>query len=91
MPFMPTRPQKPAGMRIEPPPSPPVAMGTRPPATAAALPPDDPPAVASRSQGLRVMPLSGVTLTLMPPNSLAVVNPMRFAPASSRRATIVDV
>ncbi len=32
----PNRPVKPAGMRIEPPPSLPLAMGTRPPATAAA-------------------------------------------------------
>ena len=43
--FRPTRPQKPAGIRIDPPPSPPVASVTSPPATAAAVPPDDPPGV----------------------------------------------
>ena len=36
-------PQNPAGMRIEPPPSPAVARMNRPPATAAADPPDEPP------------------------------------------------
>ena len=43
----PNRPVKPAGMRMEPPPSPPLAMGRRPPATAAADPPEDPPGVRS--------------------------------------------
>ena len=41
----PGRPVNPAGMRIEPPPSPPVASVTSPPATAAAEPPDEPPGV----------------------------------------------
>ena len=41
---MPTSPQNPAGIRIEPPPSLPLARLTRPPATAVALPPDEPPA-----------------------------------------------
>ena len=53
-------PVKPAGMRIDPPPSPPDAMGSRPPATAAAVPPEDPPGVRSRFQGLRVAPCSRV-------------------------------
>ena len=45
---MPNSPLKPAGMRIEPPPSPPDAIGTSPPATAAAEPPDEPPGGAGR-------------------------------------------
>ncbi len=90
VPFMPTSPLKPAGMRIEPPPSPPVAMDTRPPATAAALPPEEPPAVRVGSHGLPVTPLSLVTDTLRPPNSLAVVCPIRFAPPRRRsRSTMV--
>ena len=50
----PTRPQQAAGMRIEPSPSLPCAIGTSPAATAAADPPDDPPGVRSTSHGLRV-------------------------------------
>ena len=45
----PNRPVKPAGMRMEPPPSPPVQMGSKPPATDEAEPPDDPPGVRSWS------------------------------------------
>ena len=40
---MPLRPQHDDGMRIEPPPSDPVASGTMPEAMAAALPPEEPP------------------------------------------------
>ena len=78
-----------AGMRMEPPPSPPDATGNSPPATAAAVPPDDPPGVRSWFQGLRVVPCSRVCVTLMPPNSLAVVWPASTAPASTRRCTCV--
>src|SRR5690606_41296315 len=52
--FMPTRPLKLAGIRIEPPPSLAVAIGTWPAATAAALTPDDPPGVRSVFHGTRV-------------------------------------
>lgn len=41
--FRPQMPQKDDGIRIEPPPSAPRAMGTRPAATAYPEPPDDPP------------------------------------------------
>src|SRR5262245_23444906 len=78
VPFMPNRPQNPAGMRIDPPPSPPVAIGTSPPATAPALPADEPPVVRVGFQGLPVTPWSFVTLTFSPPNSLAVVWPTRL-------------
>src|SRR5947209_9093330 len=89
VPFMPTRPQNPAGIRIEPPPSPPVARGRSPPATAAEEPADDPPVVLVRSHGLRVTPWRRLTLTLSPPNSLAVVWPARTAPLARSRLTTV--
>ena len=54
--LMPARPQKAAGMRIEPPPSVAVAMGASPAATAAAEPPLEPPGVNSSFHGLRVVP-----------------------------------
>ena len=53
------RPKIPAnedGMRIEPPPSVPIARGPRPAETAADAPPDEPPGVRSRFQGFRVAP-----------------------------------
>src|SRR5438094_754341 len=87
--FNPNRPQYDDGIRIEPPPSPPVPMGTRPPATAAAVPPDDPPGVRSRSHGLRVVPLSLVDVWPTNPNSLAVVSPTSTAPAPRNRDTCV--
>ncbi len=50
----PKSPQNAAGIRIEPPPSPPRATGTMPDATAAAVPPLDPPGVNPGRHGLRV-------------------------------------
>jgi hypothetical protein len=47
-----------AGMRIEPPPSPPLAAGTKRAATAAAEPPLEPPGECASDQGLRVGPCS---------------------------------
>ncbi len=52
--LMPTTPQQLDGIRIEPPPSEPSAIGQRPAATAAADPPLEPPAVLLTSQGFRV-------------------------------------
>ena len=52
----PTRPQKAAGMRIEPPVSEPSASGPSRAATAAPAPPDEPPGVRSRFQGFAVRP-----------------------------------
>ena len=90
MDFNPNSPVKPAGMRIDPPPSPPVAIGTRPPATAAADPPEEPPGVRPGSHGLRVTPCSLVDVQLTPPNSEAVVWPARTAPAARSRETWVE-
>src|SRR5256885_14133182 len=79
-------------MRMDPPPSPPVARLTRPPATAAADPVDEPPTVRPCRHGLWVTPLILVTLTLRPPNSLAVVWPTGTTPPrAKRRWTWCDV
>src|SRR3990172_10728170 len=56
--FSPNTPQIDAGMRIEPPPSLPSAMGPNPAATAAAAPPLDPPAMRAGSHGFVVVPNS---------------------------------
>ena len=52
----PTTPQRPAGMRIDPPVSLPTAQSQTPAATAAAEPPDDPPAIRVGSRGFRTVP-----------------------------------
>jgi hypothetical protein len=48
----PTRPQNAAGIRVDPPPSEDMLIGTTPAATAAAEPPEEPPGVRSGFQGL---------------------------------------
>ena len=80
-------PQKHAGIRIDPPPSVPTDSGPRPEATAAALPPLDPPAVRAGSHGLRVTPVSGLSVTPFQPNSGVVVLPSSTARCSRSRAT----
>ena len=55
----PTTPQNADGIRMDPPPSPPIEIGPIPAATAAPAPPDDPPGVRARSHGLEVRPLIG--------------------------------
>ena len=57
-----------------------------PAATAAAVPPEDPPGVLLKSQGLRVMPVSGELVSPLQPNSGVVVLPSSTAPASRSRA-----
>lgn len=52
--FSPNSPQQADGIRIEPPPSPPIATGTIPDATAAAEPPLEPPGENALRHGLRV-------------------------------------
>jgi hypothetical protein len=83
----PTRPQQAAGMRIEPPPSLPCAIGSIPDATAAAAPPDEPPGVRSRSHGLRVGPLRRDSVLGRIPYSGSAVLPTITKPASRRRRT----
>ena len=86
--FRPTRPQKLAGMRIEPAPSEPSASGASPAATAAAPPPVDPPGVRVRSQGLRDSPNSGLSVEPRQANSGRLVRPRKMAPAARSPATL---
>ena len=62
----PKRLQKDAGILIEPPASPPSAMGTSPAATAAALPPLEPPELYSVLKGVEVGP--NMRLSVVPLN-----------------------
>ena len=75
-------------MRIEPPPSLPRCNGPMPVAAATAAPALLPPGVRSRFQGLRVMPVSGLSPIAFHPNSGVVVLPSSTAPCSRRRATM---
>ena len=80
-------PVKPQGIRIDPPPSVPSPIGPRPAAIAAAAPELLPPGVHSRFQGLRVMPLKGLSPNAFQPYSGMVVLPRMTAPVSLSRAT----
>ncbi len=84
------RPFTAPGMRIDPPPSEPVARGTRPAATAAAEPPDDPPGERSSAHGLRVAPNTGFTVSGMKPSSGVLVLPTTTHPAARRRSTSAE-
>src|SRR3954468_22087718 len=57
----PNPPQKDDGTRIEPTPSVPIAIGPQPAATPAAAPPLDPPLVRAWFQGLRAVPVTGLS------------------------------
>src|SRR5262249_3544421 len=85
--LMPARPVKLHGMRIEPPPSVPIASGVMPAATEAAAPALEPPGVLPGFHGVRVMPVSGQSPTALQPNSLVVVLPITIAPAFFMRST----
>ena len=76
----PTRPHVAAGMRIEPPPSLPCAMGTTPDATSAAEPPEEPPELRDVSHGLRVTLPPGRSVVAVQPNGGIVVVPMGTMP-----------
>ena len=83
----PNNPQAAEGIRIEPPPSPPEAIGTIPAATAAAAPPLLPPGVRVVSQGLRVGPQRAGSVTGMIPSSGVLVLPRVTSPARLTRLT----
>ncbi len=70
------------GIRIDPPPSEPVAHGTMPDATAAAEPPDDPPGVRVGSHGLRVTPFAALAVQGKIISSGTFVIPIGIAPAA---------
>ena len=86
-PLMAASPVSAPGMRTEPPPSVPSAIGVMPAATDAAAPALEPPGVFARFHGLRVMPVSGLSPTPLQPNSLVVVLPITIAPARLTRST----
>src|SRR5262249_15224771 len=79
--FSPTNPQQAAGIRIEPPPSLPCAIGCKPVATATAAPPLDPPAVCARVHGLRAGGCKPPSVVGRIPNSGVVVLPSSIPPA----------
>ena len=82
--FSPTTPESPAGIRIEPPVSEPMAMKQRPAATAAPDPPDDRPGFRRTSHGFRTGGKSTPQAA-----SLMVVLPSKTAPASCKRTHTV--
>src|SRR5438270_7196978 len=86
--FRPAQPQKPTGIRMEPPPSVPSARVVIPSTTATALPPLDPPEVRLSFHGLRVIPVSGLSVTPFQPSSQVVVLPNRTAPLRRNRSTL---
>src|SRR5262245_20906720 len=77
----PKTPQHDAGMRIEPPPSLPCAIGTMRAATAAPEPPLEPPDDRVGSQGLRVGPWATGSVVGAIPNSGVLVLPRTISPA----------
>src|SRR3954465_9293017 len=82
-------PEKAAGIRIEPPRSPPSAGSTPPAATSAALPLELPPVVRVGSQGLRPGPVQEVWLPPEKQRSSQTALPVIVAPAASSRLTTV--
>src|SRR6202035_5823491 len=83
----PESPQSAEGIRMDPPPSEPVASGTMPAAIAAAEPPEEPPAECSRSQGLRVRPKTALFVHAVQPYGGVLVLPTTTQPARRSRAT----
>src|SRR5581483_12111439 len=80
--LMPTSPQHDAGLRIDPPPSLPCAIGQSAAAVAAAAPPLEPPGVREVSHGLRHAPFSSDSVMPIVPNSDVFVLPSTTKPAS---------
>src|SRR5471032_3494729 len=74
-------------MRIEPAPSEPRLSVPMPLAAAIAAPPLEPPQVLALFQGLRLMPVSLLSVTPFQPNSGILVLPRKTAPCSRMRAT----
>ena len=78
-------------MRIEPPPSLAVAIGTSPAATAAAAPPLDPPGEWAGFHGLCVAPKARGSVTGSRPNSGVFDLPTMIRPARSIRRMTSEV
>src|SRR4051812_14069075 len=77
------------GVRIDPPWSPPRAIGTSPAATRAALPPEEPPALWAGLCGLRITPNADVWLAPEKQRSSQAAFPAMVPPASRIRVTTV--
>src|ERR1700732_2067996 len=77
------------GVRIDPPWSPPSAIGTSPAATSAALPPDEPPALCAGLCGLRITPLAQVWLAPEKQRSSQAALPAIVPPAFRIRVITV--
>src|SRR3954470_10526066 len=86
---MPTTPHNPAGCRIDPPVSVPIASGAIPAATAAAEPPLDPPGERSTSHGLRVTWYAEFSVDPPIANSSKFVRPSNTASAARNFAITV--
>src|SRR5687768_7070048 len=82
----PATPHAPAGLRIEPPPSPACAIAIMRDATAEAEPPLDPPTMRSVFHGLRVAPNVSGSVVGDKPNSGVFVLPAKMNPARRNRA-----
>src|SRR3712207_7700607 len=80
-------PEKAAGMRMEPPWSPPTARSTSPEATSAALPLELPPVVRDGSQGLRTGPVTEVWLPPEKQRSSQTDLPVIVAPRSEEHTS----
>ena len=87
---MPKTPLKLAGIRMEPPPSLPVAMVQRPAARAAPAPPLEPPGEWLVFQGLRQGSLTLFSVVPDCPNSGVLVFPRTIAPAALTRSTTME-
>src|SRR3989442_1646808 len=79
--LIPKRPEHDDGIRIDPPPSLPCAMGLRPAASPAAAPPLEPPGVRSGSHGFLVGPSARGSVHGPFPNSGVFVFPSTMNPA----------
>ena len=88
--LIPYTPQRPLGMRMEPPPSLPWAMELMPAATDAAAPPLDPPLVRPVSHGFRQSSPSRFSVVAERPNSGVLVFPRLTAPAPIVRSTTMS-
>ena len=89
--FSPTRPQREAGWRTDPPVSVPIDQGASPPATAAAEPPEEPPGTRPASHGFTTSPNAEFSFEEPIANSSMFVLPSIGAPAAARRSTTVAV
>src|SRR5882672_1940744 len=85
--FSPNKPQRLAGIRIEPPPSVAWPIGKPRAATIAADPPDEPPGDRSLRHGLTVGPPKAGSVVGARPSSLVLVRPTITNPARRIRAT----